>query len=143
MPAMINISNYSVIENHRTHRKRGCLFVCPSWFYFLERVDLSLFNDTVESVFVEITAPCGNVSVVVGVIYRPPNGDISQFNDYLYDTLYKVFREREKMVRSWRFQFRYIKWGLFKLFAHLIFLWVFASHNYTYPCLKQFIYFMW
>ncbi|KAJ8030372.1 hypothetical protein HOLleu_26778 [Holothuria leucospilota] len=93
---LININNYSLIDHHRTHRKGGgiCLFVRRD-FTYSERVDLSFFNDNVESLFVEMTAPYCNVNVIVGVIYRPPNGDISQFNDYLYDTLYKISRENK------------------------------------------------
>lgn len=69
-----------------------CLFARRD-FTYLERVDRSLLNGNVESLFIEITVAYCNVNVA-GLIYRPPNGDISQRNDHLYDTLHKVCRAK-------------------------------------------------
>ena len=48
---------------------------------YRERPDLGAFDEGVfESVFVEIVRGGGRRNDVVGVIYRPPGGDIAGFN---------------------------------------------------------------
>ena len=58
--------------------------------------DLNVFNEYIESVFIEIDKSKSNVekNVVIGVIYRPPNTDIDIFNEYLGNILDKVGHEK-------------------------------------------------
>ena len=64
---------------------------------FIERHDLNVFNEYIESVFIEIDKPKLNVekNVIIGVIYRPPNTDIEIFNEYLGSILDKVGHEKK------------------------------------------------
>ena len=50
--------------------------------YFKERPNLSYFDEDCEIVFVEIETghQLQNHNVIIGLIYRPPNQDISFFN---------------------------------------------------------------
>ena len=56
-----------------------------------------MFNDNIESIFVEIDKSDFSLdrNVVIGVLYRPPNTDIVSFNDYLGNILANVERERK------------------------------------------------
>ncbi|KAJ8044616.1 RNA-directed DNA polymerase from mobile element jockey [Holothuria leucospilota] len=93
---LIRLDNYSLVENHRLNRRGGgvCLFVRQKYKY-VERTDLSIFNNNIESLFIELSIPHCGTKVVVGVVYRPPSGNMSSFNDYLYDTLSKISNEKK------------------------------------------------
>ena len=45
---------------------------------FSEMNEFSICNENIESIFVEIT--CSNIPITVGVLYRPPSGDLRLFN---------------------------------------------------------------
>lgn len=81
---LISINNFTLIEQHRSDRRGGgvCLFV-HNTLSFKHRPDLSIFNPTIESIFVEITTPSSKEKCIIGVIYRPPNGSIDDFNVHL------------------------------------------------------------
>ena len=48
---------------------------------YAPRTDLDIFDDIMESKFIEIDKEVINQkrNVVIGVIYRPPNGNVEQF----------------------------------------------------------------
>ena len=48
---------------------------------FSEMNELTICNKNIETIFVEIT--CSNKSITVGVLYRPPSGDLKLFNKEL------------------------------------------------------------
>lgn len=53
---------------------------------FVRQDDTSVFNGIIESTFVKTKASNGknfNSSVLVGVICRPPHGQVPCFNDYM------------------------------------------------------------
>ena len=54
-------------------------------------------NNSIESVFIEIdkTQLGKDKNVIIGVVYRPPNGDISLFNTYMSELLSKIKSERK------------------------------------------------
>ena len=53
---------------------------------FIELPDLSINDDNIcQSLFIEFSL--NNYKVVTGVIYRPPDADVSLFNDCLDKTL--------------------------------------------------------
>ena len=43
-----------------------------------------------ESIFIDLSVPASSISVIVGVVYRPPSGDIPIFNDQLYNILSSI-----------------------------------------------------
>ena len=56
-----------------------------------------MFNDNIESIFVEVDKSDFSLdrNVVIGVLYRPPNTDIDIFNDYLGNILANVEGEKK------------------------------------------------
>ena len=54
----------------------------------------------IESVFIEIDKHVYNKenNVVIGVIYRPPNSDISQFNDCVSEILTMIKAEKKYAI---------------------------------------------
>ena len=92
---LVHLDNYTIVESHRSSRRGGgvCLFVRQDYTY-VERPDLSNFDDSIESLFIEISIPVVCKSVVVGVVYRPPNGNTGVFNDCIHDSLCKISNEK-------------------------------------------------
>ena len=64
------------------------------------RWDLILFNQSIECVLIELqhTDSSRSNSIIVGVIYRPPNTNIIQFNDAFSAFLDKVKMEKNKYI---------------------------------------------
>ena len=50
--------------------------------------DFCLVNDYIDSLFVKIIN--NGMAVVIGVVYRPPNSNVVQFNETLNDILAQV-----------------------------------------------------
>ena len=65
---------------------------------YTARIDIDIFNEIVESKFVEIDKRCisADTSVIIGVIYRPPNSDVVQFTTRINVVLQKIKRENKK-----------------------------------------------
>ena len=62
------------------------------------RNDLDIFNDIMESKFVEIDKKCidNDRNVIIGVIYRPPNSDVVQFTSLISGILQNIKTENKK-----------------------------------------------
>ena len=83
---LYSLNGYHFIGKHRVNRGGGGVAVClKDHMAFSERNDISIFDDELESVFIEIDKSQWYTDkfVIVGVIYRPPNRDINTFNDKL------------------------------------------------------------
>ena len=84
--------------------RKGVVYHCiNAKITFIERNDLNVFNEYIESVFVVIDKSKLNVEklVIIWVIYRPPNTDIEIFNEYLGNILDKVGHEEKTCYISW------------------------------------------
>ena len=58
--------------------------------------DLEINDDIVcQSIFVELNLK--KSSTIIGVVYRPPNGDIKKFNDYINNTLSKLNNSKKSI----------------------------------------------
>ena len=69
---------------------------------YVRRNDLSVFNQDIESQFVEITnvrSSCGK-SIIVGVIYRPPDKDVHKFTLTMCSILEKLKAEKKAIYLS-------------------------------------------
>ena len=99
--AMYNISGYNHESKYKVNRAGGgvSLFIKEGLEYQL-RQDLIIFNQIFESIFVEIskTQLEFETDIIVGVIYRPPNTDISVFNENLLLILSKVKKEKKLYI---------------------------------------------
>ena len=93
---LYGISGYTLIEKHRSTQVGGGVAIfCSDTMNVVQRVDLSIFNEFIESVFVEIPNDVFRMgkSIVIGVIYRPPGTDVSQCNILLNEILSKIQKE--------------------------------------------------
>ena len=83
------ISGYNHVYQTRCTSKGGgvSLFVSEKNVYS-EMSDYCMVNDYIESLFVKITN--NGMAFVIGVVYRPPNSNVVQFNETLNDILAQV-----------------------------------------------------
>ena len=95
------LSGYNAIHKYRSARSGGgvSIFIQDDIEYFC-RDNFCYQNDTIEIVFIEIDNDHdGNEkNVIIGVIYRPPNTDIAEFNRYMTDTLDQMKSENEMVA---------------------------------------------
>ena len=83
---MYNIPDYSFVHNSRRHKSGGGVGIyVKNNISFIDRVDLRLSETLCESIFIEIPQTDGK-NIVVGVIYKPPDVNISQFTE-AFDTI--------------------------------------------------------
>ena len=64
---------------------------------FIERPDLNQFDNSIESIFIEVNKDQLNTTknILIGVIYRPPNQDMDIFNEKISEML-ETIRKEEK-----------------------------------------------
>ena len=64
---------------------------------YIERPDLALYDNDIESVFIEINKDKLHLekNIIIGVLYRPPGNDIRTFNEKLESILHKKRRENK------------------------------------------------
>ena len=90
---LFNIDGYYQESNFRTKRTGGgvSLFI-RKHLNSKYRVDVSVFTDCIESLFIEIDKEHLNQkkNVIVGVVYRPPNNDVDSFNVHITNILTKL-----------------------------------------------------
>lgn len=91
------------LPNYKYHGKRrstrsggGVCFLVKDQINFKPRIDLDEFSDHLESIFIEIMhIPFTKIKPLIGVIYRPPNTNITDFLNKLQMILLKIKRERK------------------------------------------------
>ena len=91
----VSVEGYRAICASRSKKSGGgvALLIKEEQTY-RERPDLGVFIEgTLESVFLELIRGGGKKNVVVGVVYRPPGGDIGSFNSEIVKILDKVKNE--------------------------------------------------
>ena len=67
---------------------------------YRERADISVFVEgLVESLFVEIVRSEGKRNIIVGVVYRPPGANLTEFNSKM-----KVSNRNQQKRRSYEVQ---------------------------------------
>ena len=95
------ILGYNHVYNYRSEKRGGgvSLYIKDDLEY-TRRNDLSIFNTSLESCFVELPSNQFGIkeNVVIGVLYRPHNTVVVTFNDILNDILMKLKNERSKKV---------------------------------------------
>ena len=90
------MNDYTLVEKHRnTKVGGGVALLCQESIEFIERKDLGVFNDHIESIFIEIDNSQFDMgkNIIVGVIYRPPGTDINQFKSITCDIVSQISRE--------------------------------------------------
>ena len=93
--ALHNLTGYQPAE-HSYRKNRGgggaCIFIREGISYKL-RKDLTLLEDCIESVFVEISNSSlinSDKNIIVGVVYRPPDTCIQTFIGHMQSLLIKI-----------------------------------------------------
>ena len=78
---LYNIEGYNVESAYSSCRRGGSVSLhIRQHIVYAPRTDLDIFDDIMESKFIEIDKEVINQkrNVIIGVIYRPPNGDVEQ-----------------------------------------------------------------
>ena len=92
------LEGYNFVEKHRESRSGGGvgLFIDES-ISFIKRDDLSMFDEYIECVSVEVEKHVLKTSknVVISVIYRPPNTDVRIFIDKMNILLDTIMKEHK------------------------------------------------
>ena len=86
----INDNYTSVYQSKRASKFKGSgigLYI-NNEFNFEQVNDLSICSKDIEAIFVKITNTVE--PIVTGIVYRPPNGDMSKFNDEIGNILLKL-----------------------------------------------------
>ena len=85
---VFGIEGYNKIDKCRLNRPGGGVSILlKDDIQYKERSDLSIFNDNIECIFVEATLL---KKIIIGVIYRPPNKCIDDFNEQLKNILDQI-----------------------------------------------------
>ena len=81
------LNGYDFIVNNKLNRMGGgvALYVSQC-FEFTVCEELNIMNDSIESLFIEISIP-QNKNIVIGVIYIPPNSNPNEFLTHLPNLL--------------------------------------------------------
>ena len=84
---MYNLDNYSLVQLCRPKKSGGgvALYV-KNGLNYLIRNDLSFSSPEIEILFIEIKGSTAKPKLI-GCVYRPPNTDVSQFNDRIKSCL--------------------------------------------------------
>ena len=95
---LYNITGFNMIENHRSEKSGGGVAICvKESIDYNSRADLGIFNDLVESIYIEIDRSQFNSekNIVIGTIYRKPDSDICKFVEMLSVILDKLSKENK------------------------------------------------
>jgi hypothetical protein len=86
---LFNIPNYSCVSSYRVNRRGGGVALqLHESISYVPLSELSIIDDCIESVFVNITAiPGSNLKPIIGVIYRPPETSSESFLTKLHSFL--------------------------------------------------------
>ena len=92
---MYNLPAYRFVNRYRTNRSGGGVgLFLPENIEFTVRTDLSVFDDTLETLFIEMKLNAMQ-NVIIGVVYRPPGGRIQDFNEAFTNILDTIKFEKK------------------------------------------------
>ena len=82
---LYGLPGFNQEDRYRSKRGGGVSIHIKTSINYKPRTDLDIFNDDIESVFIEIEGKSINSckNHIIGVIYRPPNRDVNIFISYL------------------------------------------------------------
>ena len=98
---LYDLKGYQQENNYRKKRKGGgvSIFIKEGIEYKL-RPDLDIYNDDIESIFIEVEGKHFNSSKshIIGCIYRPPNRDIAVFRRHMKDIRHKLRNYKKRCL---------------------------------------------
>lgn len=89
----VNHDGYTVLSNHRKERVGGGVaLLFKQDIPYIARPDLEISSRIIESLFIEVDKNIfkTNKNLLIGVIYRPPDTNLNDFNDIFLDLLDKM-----------------------------------------------------
>lgn len=91
-----DISTHSLITKNRKNKTGGGVGIyVAKYINFIRREELSIFKEGVfESICIELQLNSKN-KILIGVIYRPPNNKITDFEEIFEDYLLRINRENK------------------------------------------------
>ena len=77
--SLYSLPGYDLVTNNRLTRQGGgvALYVSLKYEYNVQQ-ELNVMSDLLETLFIEMKVP-GKRNIVVGIIYRPPQGNVNLF----------------------------------------------------------------
>ena len=111
-PHIYDIPTHNLVTRNRKTKSGGGVGIYVSKnINFKVREDLTVFHEDIfESICVELQLDQNN-KVQVGVMYRPPNNKVNEFDDLLENFLMKINRENKKCYLLGDFNIDAIKLG--------------------------------
>ena len=90
------LNEYDYINSNRSYKKGGGvgIYVTKQTQYKIRKDLNPNVGDTIETIFIEIEKTVGK-NIIVGVIYRPPNGRIEIFENAMNEILAKIDKENK------------------------------------------------
>ena len=85
-----NIPNYTTINATRTDRVGGGISLHIRNNLHFKRYPIQEMNRNIECLFIEVICPNPRNNIIVGVIYRPPSGGITNFTTAMAEILRKI-----------------------------------------------------
>ena len=93
----INILGYTYYGEPRQNRKGGSVgFLVNNRLLFKKRPDLHTSNEEVENSFIDIKGK--KKSIVMGVLYRPPNRDEKVFLKYYFELITRIDKNKSLIL---------------------------------------------
>ena len=96
-----SVNGYQHIYDYRNARTGGGvpLFI-KNGIEYVKSDDLSVFNNDIESLFIEVTnmKSSSGRAIVVGVIYRPPDREINEFSITMSTIRDKLKSEKKRYL---------------------------------------------
>ena len=133
---MYNVDVYRKVCANRVSRRGGgvSLYVKNDVSY-IPRDDISIFNDVLETKFIEIDKDrvYADRNVIVGMIYRPPCGHVEDFSAQLGEILEQVRKKVFYLLGDYNIKMYSIVKGMFQ---PLIILECMFSNEYI-PLIKK------
>ena len=94
--SLYHLPNYTILEQPRSSGKRGggvMMYISNIYAYTI-RKKISISNIHAKTLFFELYfANCKNI--IIGVVYRPPNGQYGIFKNHLKSIIKKVNQEKK------------------------------------------------
>ena len=96
---LVNIPGYKLYSDHRKNHKGGGTAILVRSDIVSRRVsDLMVFQEKeIESTFIKIQAKHGT-NIVVGSIYRPPNGKEGNFINEMSELICKTKQQKKELI---------------------------------------------
>ena len=92
---LVAVQGYNVVCASRKKKAGGGVaLLLREGLVFKERSDLNVFLEgDVESLFIELIREGGKKNAIVGVVYRPPSGNVAAFKEQMGQVLSKIGRK--------------------------------------------------